>query len=855
MIYNASSYVNIDLLFGTLPKEHQDFLLTNAFVELAIMKEISAGKKATISGLEELLENAYPWAAGAECFKKINGFSVFDYDSHSQEYRPYNRFRWNQIFDCWRSANSYFERGMSYSEQGLEAEMTKVLSLDVPTLPLIIGNIVALWVKKYGFDQKNGEIIAFELSKQAMDCQTELQAILTGMDIEASNDEFFEGLPAEAVMTLKNNGIESLDDFALTHPEKLIAIFLPEIELLNICMSRLAKVNYGDFANGLLQWVSCLKDKELEVLKLRCGTKGVSSVTLEEAASRYGVTRERIRQIEAKATIKLRHASRIGFAEQFLKIFVAVRGMNKFWEIADIDKLMEPYGVEDIIRIIPSVLANKWFFIDEKTGILFNVRSEMEFNSLIDEMLADVPDSISPEGFEALDDTIKKVAIAYNKYKMNKTGFYSRVGLNVRDEYLRVVKEAFPNGYRIYSDEDYARFTKAWKDKRGANSLVPSAVAIRGAVSSHWRLCDEGTYLPKEVLPSITDELREKIDEFIYQHLPAVYYKSIYMAFEDEAKSLGFTNSSMLKGAYDAVSDKFDHCRDYLKDKKWPGTCYDAIYAYIMSLEGIFTFDDLRVKFPFVEDYVFLFCLGQKPDQVIHLSKQYYLANKEGIFNEQAIDELRIFIDNYLAKNSLDYVSCIKIFEKLKFADKTYLLERLKFVFDENSLLNFVDAVLGSSFDVSGMYICHKGVKTENRWDAFQQYLEGIDEFDKADIDYAASKIGFSSNYTFMDVVNLMSKTHVQIDKDKLVRLDTFITDTSTIDNFARTIASIMKLAGSINTENFSRYFMLPTLQGIAWNKYVLVGLVRSCLSDEYTIEMTKPDYRNTDFIIKKGAI
>ncbi len=46
------------------------------------------------------------------------------------------------------------------------------------------------------------------------------------------------------------------------------------------------------------------------VLQLRFGLKDGKSHTLEEVGKKFGVTRECIRQIEAKALRKLRHPSR-----------------------------------------------------------------------------------------------------------------------------------------------------------------------------------------------------------------------------------------------------------------------------------------------------------------------------------------------------------------------------------------------------------------------------------------------------------------------------------------------------------------------------------------------------------------
>lgn len=53
-----------------------------------------------------------------------------------------------------------------------------------------------------------------------------------------------------------------------------------------------------------------LTPREAKVLKLRFGLEDGKSRTLEEVGKEFMVTRERIRQIEAKALRKLRHPSR-----------------------------------------------------------------------------------------------------------------------------------------------------------------------------------------------------------------------------------------------------------------------------------------------------------------------------------------------------------------------------------------------------------------------------------------------------------------------------------------------------------------------------------------------------------------
>ena len=64
--------------------------------------------------------------------------------------------------------------------------------------------------------------------------------------------------------------------------------------------------------------LSTLTEREAKVLRLRFGLEDGRSRTLEEVGKEFDVTRERIRQIEAKALRKLRHPSRSKKVKDFL---------------------------------------------------------------------------------------------------------------------------------------------------------------------------------------------------------------------------------------------------------------------------------------------------------------------------------------------------------------------------------------------------------------------------------------------------------------------------------------------------------------------------------------------------------
>ena len=65
--------------------------------------------------------------------------------------------------------------------------------------------------------------------------------------------------------------------------------------------------------------LNTLTERERKVLELRFGLEDGRARTLEEVGQHFGVTRERIRQIEAKALRKLRHPSRSKLLKDFLE--------------------------------------------------------------------------------------------------------------------------------------------------------------------------------------------------------------------------------------------------------------------------------------------------------------------------------------------------------------------------------------------------------------------------------------------------------------------------------------------------------------------------------------------------------
>jgi RNA polymerase primary sigma factor len=74
----------------------------------------------------------------------------------------------------------------------------------------------------------------------------------------------------------------------------------------------------ADLEEAMKEVLDSLTPREAKVIRMRFGIEMTDDHTLEEVGKQFDVTRERIRQIEAKALRKLRHPSRVDILRHFL---------------------------------------------------------------------------------------------------------------------------------------------------------------------------------------------------------------------------------------------------------------------------------------------------------------------------------------------------------------------------------------------------------------------------------------------------------------------------------------------------------------------------------------------------------
>ncbi len=98
----------------------------------------------------------------------------------------------------------------------------------------------------------------------------------------------------------------SLDSAVGDGADGVLADLVSDDDATNVLESVSEGFIRGDVATAL----ACLGERERSIIALRFGLHDGQPRTLEDVGKKFGVTRERIRQIESKTLSKLRHPSR-----------------------------------------------------------------------------------------------------------------------------------------------------------------------------------------------------------------------------------------------------------------------------------------------------------------------------------------------------------------------------------------------------------------------------------------------------------------------------------------------------------------------------------------------------------------
>jgi RNA polymerase primary sigma factor len=167
-------------------------------------------------------------------------------------------------------------------------------------------------------DQARTIRVPVHMIEQINKVSRESRQLMQALGREPTDEEIGErlGWNAQRVKQVKNVAREpiSLETPIGEEEDSLLGDFIEDLAVENPA-NQTAFTLLQEKLSGVL---STLPDREQKVLELRYGLKDGYSLTLEEVGLLFNVTRERIRQIEAKALRRLRHPRRSRYLKDWL---------------------------------------------------------------------------------------------------------------------------------------------------------------------------------------------------------------------------------------------------------------------------------------------------------------------------------------------------------------------------------------------------------------------------------------------------------------------------------------------------------------------------------------------------------
>ena len=179
------------------------------------------------------------------------------------------------------------------------------------------------WIKqsitRYIDDCENTIRIPVHLHQRINCIKRKKQELSNELQREPSLDELAEVCDMEPDKILeilkRDKNVVSLDTPIKEDEDSSLVEFIPsDANLDDVVIHEVEQKNLREKIDELL---TGLNDQEQKVLRMRFGLDDDDPKTLEEIGKVFGVTRERIRQIEAKAIRKLRHPSRLKQLKNF----------------------------------------------------------------------------------------------------------------------------------------------------------------------------------------------------------------------------------------------------------------------------------------------------------------------------------------------------------------------------------------------------------------------------------------------------------------------------------------------------------------------------------------------------------
>lgn len=655
-------------------------------------------------------------------------------------------------------------------------------------------------------------------------------------------DEQMGFLICNNVFTFKNLKIFDID--------AIICIFSNDINEFMSGLNKFAISKEKIFDNLNEKFNSTMKEDWIKILEARFDYRKQNRKTLAEIGKELNITRERVRQIQNKALDKLlKSAYKLDFIFNCFYTDINQEKRN----FITVEELIKYLNNENLARYLIIILNSGKFslYFSEEYEIIFNSK-ENSLNEIIKEEKENLGSIIPVSNISNFNKVQKK--IIEKEYRLYKEKILVHKSCNISSIYINEIKENFIDGYNISSKEDYNKLLKIIKDKYG-DIEMSSMHSIQAMIDRNdFVQIDRGTYKAREYCPDITEELTNKIIDFIIKNSPIIAYSHIFENYKKQLETLGINNRFYLKGIIDKkLPEDFITGRDFINTKfKLNITTSEMVHKIFESFEGEFTIEDIKEKLPGLKNYNYNNYVNiEEENGLIRISSGNYVYIEKLNISEDTKKELKNYIDNIFKSLNSNIITAKKIYISLIIYNKE-LLNKLHITskFGDYELFSIIKYLFKDHYYFSRPLISTEENFSATTYSLIKEYAEKLDKFNYNDLKNYTSRMNLGGLTSYINFIEDLSDEYVQVSVDGMIRKSKFKITEEELKKIQNLLDLILQ-NNEFRTDNFDGYFMLPKLER-PWNKYMLIGIIRSYFPNEYEIKNTNKYYDSTDFIVRR---
>lgn len=564
-------------------------------------------------------------------------------------------------------------------------------------------------------------------------------------------------------------------------------------------------------------------ERELMVIYERSTGK-----TLQEVGKIFNITRERVRQIEAKTVKKFLKS---GIKNIFVFMYALTEGKNAI-VLDDLEKIIDQEYAKIIWCLIPKMDFNQSLYHYDKDldAVIFSQNQNRKFLTAY-ELKKFLPEIMEENIFF---ETVKNLAtekkypieVLLEKFlqiykKSGKIFHKHRLTLIFKCDYI--LKERFQSGYKIADETDYTKFLRYLKEIF-ADETNYSQRNIDAQISINGVLCGRGKYIHPDFV-HIPLEIVKLIKNFVEESPRNVLpYKEIFIALKDKLTDTQITNHYFLQGVIKLNQSKFNCTlrKDYLTADENMNIA-DEFNDFVRN-RGEVSIQDIKSEFISFEDVNVNLLLPRCPE-IIPIGEGLYLHSSRLNLLDKDFADIEIFLRQVCDNIPVSSKNLLNLFDE-KFSD---FLSRNE-IYNHEKLFGILRYIFKYKFYFSRPYISTSKIKNMSNKKVLLMYLEEKDSIDIEDLISICNE--HEIHYVAVSyLADSLRPEFIRVDEFSLMRPESLGITDEIISAVCNEVKSAIKRGGGWQTaKTFSDFEWLPQLE-ISWNSFLLESIVS--LSEE----------------------